>query len=94
MPELACVAAVESGVFDLEMDGASKEREAGSDGAVGLALEDGRERVPVASDRGGSGGCPAAAGAVASESGLEGIGVFKEATRRSDRALKQAMNEM
>ena len=83
--------AVESGVFDLEMDGASKEREAGSDGAVGLALEDGRERVPVASDRGGSGGCPAAAGMVASESGLEGIGVFKEATRRSDRALKQAM---
>ena len=44
------MAAVESGVFDLEMDGASKEREAGSDGAVGLALEDGRERVPVASD--------------------------------------------
>ena len=80
------MAAVESGVFDLEMDGASKEREAGSDGAVGLALEDGRERVPVASDRGGSGGCPA--GFVTSESGFEGIGVFNEATRRSDSALK------
>ena len=71
------------------MEGASKDREAGSDGAVGLALEDGLERVPVASDRGGSGGCPAGV-AVTSDSGFEaGIGVFNDATRRSDRALKK-----
>ena len=78
-------------MLDLEMEGASKDREAGSDGAVGLALEDGRERVPVAIDRGGNGGCPAAM--VTSESGFEGIGVFNDATRRSDRALKQTMKE-
>ena len=53
-----CVAAAESGVFDLEMEGASNDLDAGRDGAVDLTLEDGRERVPVASERGGSGGCP------------------------------------
>ena len=91
VPELGCGAAAESGVFDLEMEGASKDLDAGSDGAVDLTREDGRERVPVASDRVGSGGCPpgvAAPWMANSESGCEGIGVFNDATRRSDIALK------
>ena len=56
MPEFGCgavgPATVESGVFDLDMEGASNDLDTGSDGAVDLTLEDGRERVPpVASDR-------------------------------------------
>merc|ERR1712226_1514692 len=72
------------------MEGASKDPDAGSDGAVDLTREDGRERVPVASDRVGSGGCPpgvAAPWMANSESGCEGIGVFNDATRRSDIAF-------
>ena len=81
---MGCGAAVESGVFDLEMEGASNDLDAGSDGATDLSLEDGRERVPVASDSPvGRGGCPPG-----SESACEGIGVLSEATRRSDRALE------
>ena len=87
---MGCGAAVESGVFDLEMEGASNDLDAGSDGATDLTLEDGRERVPVASDSPvGRGGCPPG-----SESACEGIGVLSEATRRSDRALEMRINVM
>lgn len=94
MPEFGCgavgPATVESGVFDLDMEGASNDLDTGSDGAVDLTLEDGRERVPpVASDRVGSGGCPPG-----SESECEGIGVLSEATRRSDIALEVRINVM